>query len=236
MDFIIPAIIAAAAVGGAAFYFLYWRKRKSETAPIVPVITPEGAFLVPLDASKWNITHSPGMPANPTQEGTGWSLNIPVGTETLGATSIHYISTPVNINIDGKSSIEVGVNIETVGDPIFQYKLNPNNLGDKPANVSIILQRQGDDMSASMPYHRWFCEPSLVTLAAGAATFTIPLDPSQWISVFGLKGTENPSEFKAALQNLANIGFTFGGGSFKGHGVNIDKGEAKFSVTSMEIK
>jgi len=236
MDFIIPVIIAAAAIGGAAFYFLYWRNRKSASVSVVPVTTPEGTFLVPLDASKWTIEYSPGMPAHPTQEATGWSLNVPVGTETLGANSIHYITTPVNLNIDGKSSVEVGVKIECVGDPIFQYKLNPDNQGDKPANVSIILQRQGDDMTASKEYYRWWCEPSLVTLAAGEAIFTIPLSPSQWISVFGKPGTENPEEFKTTLQNLGNIGFTFGGGSFKGHGVNIDKGEAKFSVTSMEIK
>lgn len=156
--------------------------------------------------------------------------------ETLGANSIHYIVTPLNMNISGRTEVVATMSTVIEGDPVFQYKLNPNNLGDKPANVSLFLQRQGDDLTAEKQFYRWWSEPLTYKLEPGEATLTVPLSPDQWISVFGKSGAETPVEFQAALQNLGNIGMTFGGGSFKGHGVNIDKGSAVYSLHSMEIK
>jgi len=41
--------------------------------------------------------------------------------------------------------------------------------------------------------------------------------------------------FRAALQNVGNIGMTFGGGCLAGHGVNINGGTARFSLTSYRL-
>jgi hypothetical protein len=76
-------------------------------------------------------------------------------------------------------------------------------------------------------------------LAAGSADLTAPLTPDQWTSVFGKKGDySSPAEvgFAQALQNLANVGFVFGGGCYYGHGVNVSGGTARFTLKEYSIK
>ena len=124
--------------------------------------------------------------------------------------------------------------VETAGDPVFQYKLNTDNICDTPANVSMYLQRRGDQMTASYEHYRWWSAGT--ALATRQISVTIPLTPDAWSQVFGKNGAQVPAEFNAALGDLEAIGVTFGGGCFKGHGVNISQGTAKFTMTRFEVK
>jgi hypothetical protein len=85
--------------------------------------------------------------------------------------------------------------------------------------------------------YRWWSNPSSFVLAPtnGAVTFTVPLHGSQWTDVNGMNGVQQPSGFAAALAHPANIGMTFGGGCFFGHGVFIDSGTATFNVTGFSV-
>ena len=49
-------------------------------------------------------------------------------------------------------------------------------------------------------------------------------------------GERNGSGFKELLGKMGNIGLTFGGGCFFGHGVNVSGGSAKFIVTGFAIR
>jgi hypothetical protein len=42
--------------------------------------------------------------------------------------------------------------------------------------------------------------------------------------------------FKQAITNLENVGFSFGGGCFYGHGVRVSGGGARFALTSYKVK
>jgi hypothetical protein len=42
--------------------------------------------------------------------------------------------------------------------------------------------------------------------------------------------------FKQAMANLGNVGFSFGGGCFYGHGVRVSGGGARFAVISYAVK
>jgi uncharacterized membrane protein YedE/YeeE len=53
--------------------------------------------------------------------------------------------------------------------------------------------------------------------------------------VFGKKGEIAREEFSLALEDVENIGMTFGGGCFFGHGVNVTGGQASFAVTEFSI-
>jgi len=45
-----------------------------------------------------------------------------------------------------------------------------------------------------------------------------------------------PSEFNTGLQNLSDVGITFGGGCFFGHGVHVTGGKARFELIDFRIQ
>jgi hypothetical protein len=54
--------------------------------------------------------------------------------------------------------------------------------------------------------------------------------------VFGKSGEANPAAFAAAMADLGNVGLTFGGGCFFGHGVRIMNGSATFTLERFEVR
>ena len=52
--------------------------------------------------------------------------------------------------------------------------------------------------------------------------------------MFGKSGAEVPKEFSAAIPNLENVGFTFGG-TFAGHGVFVTGGNARFVLKEFSV-
>ena len=77
-------------------------------------------------------------------------------------------------------------------------------------------------------------------LASGLANLRASLtDLSQWTSVFGEKANASPAAtagFQQAMANIGNVGFSFGGGCFYGHGVRVRGGRARFAVTNYAVK
>jgi len=66
-----------------------------------------------------------------------------------------------------------------------------------------------------------------------------PLNAAQWSSVLGKKGTDSAvatQGFEAALADLGNVGMTFGGGCFFGHGVFVTGGTARFIATGYAVR
>lgn len=82
-----------------------------------------------------------------------------------------------------------------------------------------------------MASYRWFSRDAL-TLKAGEQSMTVPLQVSSWINVNGQ--SSDGTGFQAAIYDPQAVGLTFGGGCFKGHGVNIDKGSARFILLSFQ--
>jgi len=194
-----------------------------------------------LSAQVWNIQYSPGMSPHPIAVAGGWYFDFPAPScGSAEVCSVHYVSTPVRMPVTTSGHVNALFQITTTGSPVFNYRLNPGNTCDYPAHTRFYLQRAGDDLSGRGKYefYRWFSNEMAYELATGSANLTAALSPDQWTSVFGKKGDHDTAAnvgFVQALQNLANVGFVFGGGCYYGHGVNVSGGTARFSLQEYSI-
>jgi hypothetical protein len=195
------------------------------------------SVLIPMSAAEWNVPYSPSMPAHPTAAaGGGWYFDFP----SCGGTSrcsVNYVVVPINVAVS--TSFKARFEIATTGKPIFHYKLKSDNTCSMPAHVRLFLERRGDDLSEEKEYWRWWSDPVAFQLAGGSAELMAALTPDQWISVLGKRGNLNPSSkdgFRQAINQVDNVGFTFGGGCFFGHGVNVTGGTARFYVTEYSVE
>jgi len=195
------------------------------------------SMVVPMNAQAWAILYSPGMPPHPTPQtgGGGWYVDLPAAPN-----SIHYVLAAVNMA--ASSSVSASVLVTTTGTPVFVYNLQPDNNCVYPAHVRFLLQEKGDDLSGAngKQYFRWWSNSVAYQLAPGSANLSASLtDTSQWTSVFGEKANASAAAtagFKQAMANLGNVGFSFGGGCFYGHGVRVSGGGARFAVNSYTVK
>jgi len=204
--------------------------------PPLPKTRPPGPAGISLEADQWNILYSRGMPLHPVADPIGWHFDFP-GTPG----SVHYVTTQVS----GYATTEINatINIEASFATIFDFHTAPDNTCDAPPSVRLFFQRKGDDMTASennTEYYRWWSVPAHYVLYDGAAILKGDLTrPQDWTSVLGKRGDASPAAtalFKAAINDLANVGVTFGGGCFYGHGVFVRQGYAKFNMTAFTIK
>lgn len=144
---------------------------------------------------------------------------------------IGYVTQSVYGKISGV--ITVSYEIAETGNPVYQYKLNPDNTCDNPASFHVFFQLYGDN--GLNEFGRWWSNPIKGVLSAGTQTITVPLTGDQWSSVYGKFGTDAPTQFEIAKGSVGQIGVTFGGGCFFGHGVNISGGTSHFNFRSFEV-
>jgi hypothetical protein len=167
----------------------------------------------------WKIAYSPNMP--PSMSGTegDWYFDFP------SQNGVHYVYKVT-------SAIKIGQTITMH----FAITGNANFVpteGTATARVRLFLQQRGDTLTAQEPYKRWWSLP-YVELREGEFTLSVPLSPDQWTSVFGQSGAEVPNEFNAAISNVENLGFTFGG-TFAGHGVFVTDGNGRFVLKQFSV-
>ena len=188
---------------------------------------------IPMAAASWQIRESAGMPTQPNPNaGGGWYFDFPAPPG-----SVHYVTTAVDMA--ASQNMRAVIQVRTTGAPIFHYRLKPDNTCDVPAHARLYLQQSGDDMTVAKEFYRWWSNPTAYTLEAGSATLDVPFAPDRWTSVFGKRRTDSAQSeagFKQAIANLANVGFTFGGGCFFGHGVNVSGGAARFVATEFSVR
>jgi hypothetical protein len=215
----------------------------ASTAPILlllgltigSALASERPTIIPASTKAWLILYSPGMPDHPIAARDGWYFDFPKAPG-----SVHYVL--LHVDMAASTSISARITVETKGDPVFDYKLEKSNTCNSPARVRFLLQRRGDDLSGKngKQYYRWWSIGAAYELAHGSAPLTASLtDTSQWTSVFGERADASAAAtagFHQALANLGNVGFTFGGGCFYGHGVRVSRGTARFIVHSFAIQ
>jgi hypothetical protein len=181
-------------------------------------------------AQGWEIRYSTGVSLTAHVEGQEFSFDFP-----RSPGSVNYVTKPETLAAGVAASATF--TITTAGDPVFDYHTAANNTCDSPATVRLFLQRQGDNLSGAGQYefYRWWANAGTV-LKEGTFTVSVPLQPSLWTSVFGKKGDANPRAFAAAIADLGNVGVTFGGGCFYGHGVRILNGRAVFTMNRFAVQ
>jgi hypothetical protein len=201
-----------------------------------PATTPLRSTVVPMDAQAWAILYSPGMPPHPTPQTSGGRyFDFPTEPN-----SVHYVLAAVNMA--ASSYVDARILVTTTETPVFVYNLEADNTCVYPAHVRFLLQEKGDDLSGKngKRYFRWWSNTVAYRLASGSANLSVSLtDLSQWTSVFGEKANASAAAtagFKQAMANLGNVGFSFGGGCFYGHGVRVSGGGARLVATSFAVK
>jgi hypothetical protein len=165
----------------------------------------------------------------------GWYFDFPTVPN-----SVHYVLAAVNMA--ASSYVNASILVTTTEATVFVYNLQSDNTCVSPAHVRFLLQEKGDDLSGTngKQYFRWWSNSEAYQLAPGLANLRASLtDLSQWTSVLGEKANGSAAAatgLKQAMANLGNVGFSFGGGCFYGHGVRLSSGGARFAVTRYAVK
>jgi len=190
---------------------------------------------IELDPESWNIRFSYGMPKHPYAEGSGWAFDFPVGTNCRvkeGCPGVHYVTTRYTKAIPPHAVLTLSFKVEANENTVFNFKLEKDNVCEgPPASVRAFLQRAEDDLYAAD--NRFWSNPVSVVLAAGDYKMMVELSADQWTNV---NGEQSQSGFGETLSQMGNIGVTFGGGCFFGHGTNASGGNARFVLTRLELK
>jgi hypothetical protein len=192
------------------------------------------ADIISLSPEVWHIQFSQGMLPHPTSQGSGWSFDFPRGTECKAKENcpgVRYVTTSYRKPIIKSSTLTVTFEIVTQGKVRFNYKLEPSNTCSSPATVRAFLQCADDHLYAANG--RFWSNPIATILEPGTFTMAIKLNSDQWTNV---EGQNDRAGFEALLSKIGNVGITFGGGCFFGHGVNVGAGSARFVMTGFVIQ
>lgn len=164
---------------------------------------PSGWVIGPVIRGK---NKSINLPLRPKETAGGWEIDLPSDAE------IHYVTK------SGRTEGGIRVVYRVTGD--FYAPENPQY----PAEMSLHFQRRNDDWSASpgeTEFYRWWSRQSF-PMTAGTHEAYVPFEMDLWTSVMG--NTPSEAMFKAALQDMARAGVTFGWRGGRGHGARAIRG------------
>jgi hypothetical protein len=186
-----------------------------------------GAVAQPADA--WEIgpvvrgrNHSVGMPRtlSPGRSGATFTFPSPGG-------SVHYVTIPTE-RLTGATRIAMRYRIDAAPGTRFVPVESP----ELPATISLNFQRRGDTWSGKRSQHyRWYAPYERMSpVAPGEYQVSISLRDPDWISVYGKRSRDNPE----ALADVDRVGFVFGSGAGRGHGVYAI-GNASFTLLDFRV-
>jgi hypothetical protein len=191
-----------------------------------------------MNAEDWQIRYSPEMPKHPTADPSGgWDFSFPLSPN--GTSVVGYVTVPYRGQLEQADTLQLVFKIDASPNAVFDFHTAPPappNPGTTPANFHLLLEHSGDG-SLTNPDYRWWSNPISYTLqdTNGLVKLDVPLDPSDWSNVDGQFGSADVAAFAATLSHMGNIGLTFGGGDYFGHGAYLDQGSATFNVVSFSI-
>lgn len=190
---------------------------------------------ISMEARDWQIKYSQGTPAHPIDAGDmpGWYFDIPNDPGYVGYVTIRTRGVK---DLSVFTSLIVTMDLETSAFPVY---ICESACSDAAATVYIEHNRW-TYLSWYKPYHRWWAWNARYSLnVGGQVTLTIPIDPSQWLSVWGEHGDASPEAlagFWNTMTNVGNVGMTFGGGGNFGHGVGVTDGTATFRMLDIYLE
>jgi hypothetical protein len=196
------------------------------------------AFAAPPAADYWEIgpvirgrNYSVGLPLQPMAMKGGWIFQFP--NPTVEAGHVHYL-TFVHGSLAGKRRIVLRYRIDAARGTRFIAREFP----DQAPAISLFFQRSGDSWSAKRRYagYRWYGPYLKMTpVAVGTHQISVDLSDPDWISVMGAKPAQSPDGFASAIAETERVGFVFGSGSARGHGVYAT-GPAKFTLLEYRVE
>lgn len=224
-------LLAAPAALLAFLLFRRYRKRKARLLNDIPAMSP-------LRPEAWEIgpiidgrSKSINVPVHPRQGPRGLEIDIPHPSHENG--HVHYVTFNPG-SLVGKNRIVMRYSMEMAEGTRIRPASPPGDQG--PSILTLFLQRRGDDWSAAgdkETYRWWASARSVMPIEAGDHEIVAYLD-EKWTSTMISDSRTSPLAFQDALDNVARVGFTLGGGDGLGHGVHAD-GPCKFIIRSFVI-
>jgi hypothetical protein len=149
--------------------------------------------------------------------------------------TVNYFWTPQTKSISGAltAAFQIATSSSSV---VFNYQFDSSNNCIDPAHVRLLMARKDFNKTNNPDYAntRWWSNPTAALLTGGSTVqLRVPLTPDQWSNINGQSGNYDATTlngFNKMLQQPAMLGFSFGGGCFFGHGVNVSGGMAQFLV------
>ena len=211
-------------------------KRVLRPSPTRPSPPRPFAGAIPATAT-WFLGFGIGTPPIMTPNDGTWYFDFPECAQATRC-SVNYVQTALRARL--KEGQTITMTFEITGDnPVFDYRTSPNNIcgSGTPGTLSLYVQRAGDNLSGSGPYafFRWYALPEATPLALGSFTFSVPLDASKWVPVYGGTAQANARGFAEAIADTVTVGFVLGGGCFAGHGIAVTSGKARLTLKSYII-
>ena len=169
----------------------------------------------------WRINWSTGFDRVLKVVGRGWTIVFPVGPQA----HLHYVQWYLPPTL--RPGMVMTARIKVVGGEFI-----PIEYPDKPALVTLMIQRKGDNGSAEGVYeaYRQFSNAT-IQLVEGEHVLSIVLTHENFGGVYGKR---SPAAFADVLSNVESIGVLFGSAGGRGHGV-YSTGEASVSLLSLDV-
>lgn len=190
------------------------------------------------EAGDWEIgpiirgqNYSVNMPLRPAPTPEGWQFRFPAPDAAAG--HVHYVTFDPG-SLRGKSRITLRYRV----DGARGVRFVPQEFPDRPATVSLFLQRRGDSWTARGAYEhfRWYAPIHAVQeIEPGVHEMSVRLDDPRWTSVQGKQAAGNRAAFDQALANIERAGLVFGSQGGRGHGV-FATAPARFTLLDFTIE
>jgi hypothetical protein len=147
------------------------------------------------------------------------------------SSEIDYVTRSYTKVIEKGRTLTMMFEIVASADAVWNHKTEGSNTCSNPkASVRFILQKRRDNLDSANG--RFWSNPGSVVLANGRYTLSVPLISNYWTNVDGQRSERG---FSSVLGKLGHVGITFGGGCFFGHGVNLERGTAKFIMRGFKV-
>jgi hypothetical protein len=197
---------------------------------------------LPLDARAWLTYAWNTQPSSGNSRQMKFPLgNTPDGDLLLvfpdadaGAGWLSYLYSRDGYDVRGATQVRAEVTLTALsGTPTFVYP-TANNPCIYPPHMRLFLFASPASGHWNDPQGRWWSNPLAEELRPGVFTLTTPLDPAYWSGVYGQAATETAETLAGfnAVKANGQLGMTFGGGCFFGHGVGTSGGTVLFDLSS----
>ena len=194
---------------------------------------------VSLSPRSWGLIQD-GSPAMvPYTDGAALALNFPQ-YDGITKHSVNYYTSKTSFSKTTSAVMTMDIQVVADASAAFTAVFDSTN-NCTPENPTVRLFFAKKNWLKSNQYARWWANPinpaivGSYLLQNGMVTMSVPFDPANWTDVMGGRGTDNVIEFTKAIAAINEVGVTFGGGCFFGHGVGVSGGTAVFKITRFEI-
>ena len=180
---------------------------------------------------------APGAkPALLVNNGTAVGFTFPVGADASMFTTKHPAYNGQLLgNLTNKSAVVANIQVSGTG---FTYygEGTPSNPCGTQASVRLYFETTNNELGYSQYWWSNNGATGSYVLAAGPATLTANLVPSEWSDWDGHMGNSDAAHivaFNEAVADVQQIGLSFGGGCFFANGVGDPSGSANIALTNL---